>query len=44
MKTHWCGKFAPLSVVPLFFVGVRSVFKGRHARDQVALGQPAMET
>jgi hypothetical protein len=30
--------------VPVFFVGVRSVFKGRHARDQVALGQPAMET
>jgi hydrophobe/amphiphile efflux-1 (HAE1) family protein len=31
-------------LVPVFFVAVRSVFKGRRTRDQPMLGQPALET
>jgi hydrophobe/amphiphile efflux-1 (HAE1) family protein len=38
------GTVLAVFFVPVFFVGVRSAFKGRHARDHVALGQPAMET
>jgi hypothetical protein len=30
--------------VPVFFVSVRSAFKGRRTRADAALGRPALET
>jgi multidrug efflux pump len=38
------GTVLAVFFVPVFFVAVRSVFKGRRARDEVAIGQPALET
>jgi hydrophobe/amphiphile efflux-1 (HAE1) family protein len=38
------GTVLAVFFVPVFFVAVRSVFKGRRTRDDAALGRPAHET
>jgi multidrug efflux pump subunit AcrB len=37
------GTALAIFFVPVFFISVRSTFKGRRARDDAALGRPALE-